>query len=203
MIKELNDQDVLKEIALKNYQEFDKLYRSHYKRLFLISFKYTNHQEVSEEVVHDVFMKIWEQSANLIITQSLGAYLSKAVVNTSLNAIKKIKRSKELAEYYQTDDFYDADANHLTDDAADTERKLILLEESIEKLPPQCKKIILMSKYHKLKQQEIADQLNISIKTVKNHLTYAYKKLREMSGKEMLMIFVFIYIGLLTLNCVI
>ncbi|MBU0697184.1 MAG: RNA polymerase sigma-70 factor [Bacteroidetes bacterium] len=198
MIKEFNDQEVLKEIASKNYREFDKLYRTHYKRLFVISFKYTHHQEVSEEVVHDVFMKIWDQSSTLIINQSLSAYLSKAVVNTSLNALKKIKRSKELAENYQADDiiFTDEDA----DDTYFIERKLILLEESIEKLPPQCKKILFMSKYHKLKQQEIAAQLNISIKTVKNHLTYAYKKLREMgSSKEMLIIIMIVYIGLLSL----
>lgn len=201
-MKELNDQEVLKEIALKNYHEFDKLYRSQYKKLFMASFKYTRNQEVSEEVVHDVFMKIWSQASTLIINQSLRAYLAKAVVNTSLNALKKTKKLREQLDDYQADDFVYADDEQIANDASATEIKLILLEESIEKLPPQCKKILFMSKYHKLKQQDIADQLNISIKTVKNHLTYAYKKLREMDGKERLMIIVILYIGLLSLKFV-
>lgn len=85
-----NDNDILSKIALKDTAEFDKLYRSQYKKLFLLSFKYTRNQEVSEEAVHDVFIKIWNQSSKLNINQSLNAYLAKATINTSLHLMVKL-----------------------------------------------------------------------------------------------------------------
>lgn len=199
----LNDKDILRRISLKEDEAFENLYREHYKKLFLISFSYTKNQETSEEVVHDVFLKIWNQSSTLNITQSLNAYLAKAVINTSLNAIKKNKRLKEQLDDYNTDDFFSAIAEDVSEHAEETEKALLVLERAIEMLPPQCKKILQMSKFEKLKQQEIAETLNISIKTVKNHLTYAYKKLKEVVGTELMTVALFIfYIGLLDLKFV-
>lgn len=198
-----NDNAILNKIALKDTAEFDKLYRGQYKKLFLLSLKYTRSQEISEEAVHDVFIKIWNQSSTLNINQSLNAYLARATINTSLNALKKQKNRKEKAEDFNTDPFFTAIAENVNQEAEDTELRMILLEEAIAKLPDQCKKILLMSKFQKLKQQQIADELNISIKTVKNHLTYAYKKLKEGLRLRLLMItIVFFYIGLLVFKLV-
>ncbi len=187
---ELSDQEILNEIALKNRKAFDGLYQSQYKKLFMLSFKYTQDQEVSEEVVHDVFIKVWKQSSSLKIVHSLGSYLSKAVINTSLNAIKKIKALNEHHDKYK-DEFFNKFDNP-DDEATVIESKLIALENAIQNLPPQCKRILLMSKYEKQKQQEIAMQLNISVKTVKNHLTYAYKKLKEVLGNGIVILLIFV-----------
>ena len=193
-----NDNEILLKISCKDSAVFDRLYRDQYKKLFLLSFSYTHNQEVSEEVVHDVFIKIWNQSSTLIINQSLNGYLVKATINTSLNAIKKNKRLNEQIDDYNADHFIAAISEVVSERAEATEIRLLLLEDSIAKLPEQCRKILLMSKFQKIKQQQIADELNISIKTVKNHLTYAYKKLKERIGIEVLMIgVIFFYIGLL------
>ncbi|MET4082633.1 RNA polymerase sigma-70 factor (family 1) [Pedobacter sp. UYP30] len=198
MIPQENDNEILRKIALRDTAEFDKLYRSQYRKLFLLSFKYTRNQEVSEEAVHDVFIKIWNQSSTLNVNQSLNAYLARATINTSLNALKKQKNRREKAEDFNTDPFFTAIAESVSEEAEDSELRMILLEQAISKLPKQCKKILLMSKFQKLKQQQIADELNISIKTVKNHLTYAYKKLKDQLGLKLLLItLVFFYIGLL------
>lgn len=186
------DNDILIKIALKDTVEFDRLYRSQYRKLFLLSLKYTRNQEISEEAVHDVFIKIWNQSSKLSINQSLNAYLAKAIINTSLNALKKQKNRTERAEDFNTDPFFGAIAESVNEEAEETELRMILLEQAIAKLPTQCQKILLMSKFQNLKQQQIADDLNISIKTVKNHLTYAYKKLKDSFGpKLILLLFIF------------
>lgn len=176
-ISELSDQEILHEIAQENQKIFDELYRNQYKKLFMLSFKYTRDQEIAEEIVHDIFIKIWNQASNIIITQSLGGYLSRAVVNSSINALKKTKTINDYQEKYNVERSLDFEEEQ--EEASNLEQKLIQLEKAIEELPTQCKKVLLMSKFQKLKQQEIADELNISIKTVKNHLTYAYKKLKE------------------------
>ncbi|MBD3749770.1 MAG: RNA polymerase sigma-70 factor [Sphingobacteriales bacterium] len=187
----LSDQQILNEIALGNQKVFDELYQKHYKNLFMLSFKYTRDQEITEEVVHDVFIKIWNQASSIIITQSLAGYLARAVVNTSINVIRKNKLINEHQEKYEVELFTDFEENQ--DEAMGLEQKLIQLEMAIEKLPSQCKKVLLMSKFQKLKQQEIADELDISIKTVKNHLTYAYKKLKENINGHLSMIILLIF----------
>ncbi len=73
---------------------------------------------------------------------------------------------------------------HQSDEALVLEQQLQQLEMALDQLPPQCKKVMMMSKFDKFKQQEIADRLNISIKTVKNHLTQGYEKIRVMLSKE-------------------
>ena len=192
------DNEILSKIALKDSSVFDQLYRSQYRKLFLLSFKYTRNHQVAEEVVHDVFIKIWNRSTALNITQSLNAYLARATVNKSLNVLKKEGRQRKHEEEFDTGQFIAAIAEGVSEEAENAELRLILLEQAIAKLPNQCRNILLMSKFQKLKQQQIADELNISIKTVKNHLTYAYKKLKDGLGLKLLLIaLVFFYIGLL------
>lgn len=187
------DNEILQELSKKNQVVFDALYKEYYKKLFVLSFKYLRNQELAEEVVHDVFLKIWKQADSLQITQSLSSYLSKAVVNTSLNMLKSQKR--ELENYTR----YEVEFPNETDDneAEVLEKNLLKIEQAISQLPVQCKKVLLMSKYEKLKQQEIADRLNISIKTVKNHLTYAFKKIRETIGENGIIIMLLIFIELI------
>lgn len=180
-IRMITDNKILEELSGKNKAVFDALYKEYYKKLFILSFRYTRNQELAEEVVHDVFLKIWNRSDNLKINQSLSSYLSKAVVNTSLNVLSSQKR--ESANFSR----YEIELSQNTDDyneAEILEKKLLMIEQAMDRLPEQCKKILLMSKFEKLKQQEIADKLNISIKTVKNHLTYAFKKIRETIGEN-------------------
>ncbi|MDP2414272.1 MAG: RNA polymerase sigma-70 factor [Daejeonella sp.] len=188
----LTDNEILQAISSKNQAAFDKLYINYYKKLYIISFKYTRNQELAEEVVHDVFIKIWNHSGNLNITQSLSSYLSKAVINTSLNVLKSQKGLFENQGRYEREMI-----NEIEEEAETLEERLINIERAIQLLPPQCQKVLLMSKYEKRKQQEIADQLNISIKTVKNHLTYAYKKIKEIVGNGGILILILIFIQFL------
>lgn len=188
------DNEILQELSKKNQAVFDALYKEYYKKLFVLSFKYIRNQELAEEVVHDVFLKIWNQSDSLQITQSLSSYLSKAVVNTSLTMLKSQKRELENYTRYEVEFSNDTDDH---DEAELLEKKLLKIEQAISQLPVQCKKVFLMSKYEKLKQQEISGRLNISIKTVKNHLTYAFKKIRETIGENRIIIMALIFIQLM------
>ncbi|MDB5119640.1 MAG: polymerase subunit sigma [Sphingobacteriales bacterium] len=179
-----DDLEVLRGIREKNKDVFEALYKRHYKKLYLLAFRYTRNRESSEEIVQDVFIKIWDRAGSLTITQSLDNYLYRAVINTSLNFIK---RQKSLMNHQETYTLNFAEAE-ITEDDQKLEKQIICLEKALEILPPQCKKVMMMSRFEKMKQQDIADQLNISIKTVKNHLTYGFKKLRDSLSAESLFI---------------
>lgn len=154
---------------------FEKFYKHYYKKLYITAYRYTREHEQSEEIVHDLFLKIWAKGPQLKIT-SLDSYLYRSVINSSLNFIKKQKRSAEKHENFIVG-FEETET--LSDDQEKLEDRLKLIEKALCQLPPQCKKVMIMSKYDKYKQQDIADSLDISIKTVKNHITYGYKKIRE------------------------
>jgi len=189
------DKGNLQEIHLKDDGVFESKYKLYYKKLYMVAYSYTKSQEYSEEIVHDVFLKIWDQEGALLITQSLASYLHRAVVNTSLNIIKREQKQMIKNENFAADfeELYTDENNH----SEQLETQLIKLEKALELLPPQCKKVMMMSKFDKRKQQDIADTLNISIKTVKNHLTYGFKKIRLILAEQELTIVLLAFFSLL------
>lgn len=178
-------------ILNKSQEAFEVFYKKYYRRMYILAFKYLGDPSIAEEITNDVFLKIWENSARLSITQSMSAYLSKAIVNASLSYIQKNKLETERKKEYQ----------HVLergledeDQAEKLEMYLLQLEKALEGLPPQCKRVILMSKFDKLKQQQIADELQISLKTVKNHISIAYEKIRLYFDNNGIAILIFIII---------
>ncbi|PUV23696.1 MULTISPECIES: RNA polymerase sigma-70 factor [Sphingobacterium] len=196
-----NDVDLLKKIVHKDRDAFETIYKAYFRKLYTLSFRYLRDEAIAEELTNDVFMMLWENAGKLAINQSLGAYLSRSVINLSLTHLKKNQRLKDHNQNYLKD-LNPADDSDQTDHATLYESKLLMIESILKELPPQCRKIVLMSKYDKMKQQEIADQLGISIKTVKNHLTIAYDKIRVALAKReayvlFLIGFLFFSLGLL------
>ncbi len=168
-----------KSIQQKDIRAFENFYKEQYKCFFLAAVKYLNDTGLSQEVVNDVFLKIWEDAGKLTIEGSLKSYVYRAVINRSINVLNKQKRElqqlKELSN--MQDEVYELrqiEENELK----------ITLYKAIEQLPDQCKRVFCMSRFDQMKQQEIADQLGISIKTVKNHITRALKQLQDIPGNH-------------------
>ena len=168
---------VWQQIQQKNIKAFESYYKKHYKAFFLASYNYVKSPTVAQEIVNDVFLKIWEDAEKISIKSSLKSYIYRAIINRSINALNKQKREfqnqKELA-HFQTESY---ELRQM-----ETNELKVQLYKTIEALPEQCKRIFQMSRMGGLKQQEIADKLGISIKTVKNHITHALKQLRKARG---------------------
>ena len=167
---------LIKALDLQDKKVFEMIYKEHYEQLFSIAYRYVGRQETAEEIVHDVFITIWNKAGQLKIKYSVKAYLIKAIINTSLNYIKKEKlnTAKEMKYMAEQQEFAGDET------LKDTEEALLIgLEQALQLLPEKCKHVMYLSRFGKLKQDEIAAQMNISIKTVKNHLTYGFQKLRE------------------------
>lgn len=166
-----------RQIQQKDIRVFENYYKEHYKKFFLVSYKYVKRTALAQEVVNDVFVKIWEDAEKITIESSLKSYIYRSVINRSINALNKEKKElqnqRELAHLpEETYEIREIETNELK----------VKLYKAIDALPEQCKRVFLMSRFDNMKQQEIADKLGISIKTVKNHITHALKQLRNSTG---------------------
>lgn len=157
-----------------NTEVFTNFYTQFFKKLLIESEKYVKDIHAAEEIVQDVFLKIWEKSEDLIHIKSVKSYLYRAVINSSINFIN---RQRNLEHHHQkiVSEFTEEQVEEL-----DEENELIvLLFDEIEKLPPKCREIFKLNRFERLKYKEIALKFDISEKTVENHIANALKLLRE------------------------
>lgn len=138
--------------------------------------RYVEDSALAEEVVQDVFLSFWEKRMTLEITGSIEAYLFRAVRNTCLNHIKhaKVKHRFAMAQIPSLSE----EEGRVTDKVVELELQE-KIDECVDQLPPERKKIFKLSREEGLKYKEIASQLGLSIKTVEAQMGKALKFLRE------------------------
>lgn len=179
----INEEDAafVEAIVQRDKRQFEILYKKYYQQLFALAYRYVKQQEVAEEIVHDVFITIWNKGEQLNIQYTIKSYLFRSIVNTSLNYLKKEKMNTEKKMVYMS-----AQNSLVADESGDESEQVLLigLEEALSMLPAKCKEVMYLSRFGKMKQAEIAAQLDISVKTVKNHLTYGFHKIREHLNKR-------------------
>lgn len=172
-----NEEKIWRAIQKRDGLAFEDYYKEHYKLFLLAACNYLRDPGLAQQVVNDVFLRLWEDAERITIQSSLRSYIYRSVVNGSLNELDKEKRERQHQSELgrrpeQTSEIRGMEENELK----------IRLYRAIDQLPEQCRKVFTMSRFEELKQQEIADRLNISIKTVKNHITRALKELHQVLG---------------------
>jgi RNA polymerase sigma-70 factor, ECF subfamily len=144
---------IWKQIQKKDNKAFESYYKMHYKSFFVMACRYLKNTAQAEEIVNDVFMKIWEDGSKISIDSSLKSYIYRAIINRSLNEIQKNKKDLNLViELYNTQE-----ESYELREIEENELKIKLFD-AIELLPEQCKKVFQLSRFEELKQQEIADR---------------------------------------------
>ncbi|KQN38205.1 RNA polymerase subunit sigma-24 [Pedobacter sp. Leaf41] len=165
--------DLITIIEQGNTATFTHFYTVYFQKLLLASDSYVNDISIAEELVQDIFLKIWENPQALNEVQSIKSYLYRTVINSSINYLN---RQKNIEQHHLKL------ASTITDqylmDLDEESEMILMLRNEIEKLPAQCKKVFILSRFESLKYREIAIQLNISEKTVENHIGNALKLLR-------------------------
>ena len=170
---------------------FEMLFHRYYGNLCLFATKILNNDKAAEEVVQNFFVKLWEKKEQINIDTSLQNYLFRSVKNHCLNHIKHnvIKENYIKLKEKEIELETDYDAHFLEVDLAKK------IEESIHSLPEKRREIFQLSRKEGLKYREIAEKLNISIKTVEAQMGLAIKGLREKlkDYKSFLMLFCAFY----------
>ena len=160
----------------KDWQlQFEEVFKAHFKSLHAYAYTIVKDDIMAEEMVQNVFYKLWEKKGQIEVTQSVTAYLYRSVYNESLNYLKHLKVREAHQTYikHQAADHNNA-AEHIK--LKDLKQNL---DRALSELPEQCRTVFQMSRFEELKYQEIADRLGISIKTVENHMGKALRLLRE------------------------
>ena len=157
---------------------FEEMYNVYYPVLYNYAVSITKIQTIAEDAVSEVFMKFWEERSGISIKTSLKSYLFKSVYHQCLNKLKHIQVQDKYRDFF---------LHHLSIDGGETDYPLAsvieneistIVQKTIDRLPEQCQKIFTMSRMNDMKNEEIAQELGISINTVRTQIHRALKKLR-------------------------
>lgn len=154
---------------------FEELYRQYFVRLFRFCYSIVHQKESAEEIVNDVFLKLWEKRDNPPAMGNPGLYLYVSVKNRSLNYLRDntglatIEISERCDPYIR----FDTNPETLLLGAETLQR----VKTAINQLPPRCKLIFSLIKEDGLKYKEVARLLELSLKTVEAQLAIALRKI--------------------------
>jgi len=155
---------------------FELLFKRYHKVLCSHAARFVYSEAVAQDIVSEVFCKLWKSGAYKNITSSYRFYLFRSVRNEAYNYIRLEFRPMEQLEAAATQV---TSNGQLPDMITQYEEVLNHVERLVQNLPPQCRKVFLMSRFEEKKYQEIADELGISIKTVEVHISRALLSLRH------------------------
>ncbi len=155
---------------------FEQIFKKYYNDLARFCFTLVRDETVAEEITQEVYIYLWEKKEVIEISSSLKSYLFSAVKNKSINYIKY-----ELPKQRVLIDISDSllVEGVFFHEKSDTIRLKKKIQVAINQLPEKCKQIFLLSRYGGMTYKEIAEDLDLSVKTVENQMSIALKKLRD------------------------
>jgi len=166
------DQNIIKKL---DEASFEVLFKSHFKGLCWFAVKYVKDLDTAKEIVQDAFINLWEKRESIDLSKPVKSYLSTIIYNRSLNYLRDNKKfNKDILSfenispdegYQQTDRLVEAEISNK-------------INIAIEELPEKCREIFKLSRFENLKYQEIADKLQISVKTVEAQMSKALQHMR-------------------------
>jgi len=176
-------------LAVGDITAFEMLFRTYYQPLCNYAYSFLQDREDAEEIVQSTFLLVWEKRETLAIRTSVKPYLYAMVRNACLNVIKheKIRQKYAGEEVALADRSHDSVTNTVVSNELEYK-----IKEAMEELPEQCRMVFKLSRFEELKYSEIAEQLNISVKTVENHMGKALKIMREQLKDYLPLIIVFL-----------
>jgi RNA polymerase sigma-70 factor (ECF subfamily) len=174
------DSEIIRRIRQGDIRQFETLFRSSYVSLVKYAGTLIKDKDTAEEIVQDLFFRIWQEREKLKIESSLNGYLFRAVHNRCLHHIEHLKvverHAREMAYSPATESENPADIIHYKELQAK-------IAEILEKLPERCGTIFCMNRFEGLKYSEIAEKLSVSVKTVEANMGKALKEFRKALGE--------------------
>jgi len=172
------EDELLRQLSSGSENAFREIFERYRGKLYHYILKITGSEAAAEDAVHDVFLKLWEAREKLPQIQHFSSYLFRMARNHAINGFRRMSRETlMLAELRH-------DTMSITPDIDPVTQKEIResIRKAVAKLTPRQQKIFLLSREHGLKHEAIAEQLGISVNTVKVHMTEALRFLREEIG---------------------
>lgn len=175
----LNDIEFISSLKGGDTKAYKFLVSSYHQKLCVYANSLTNDSDLAEDIVQNVFMSIWKNRNKLKEEFVVKSYLYRSVYNEFIDQYRKKKKVLTLEKKH-----IDALTYIVEEDGESLERLIHVVKKEIENLPPKCRQTFLLSKKEGLTNIEIAEYLNVSIKSVEAHITKAFKILRKSIGNK-------------------
>ena len=176
MVQLSEDRLLVRQFKQGDQHAYKMLYQQYAPRLLAFSKKYLQSTEDAEEIVQEVFIRIWEKRDNVDENQSFSSYIFQAAKNRIFNGFRKMVNAQAYLDFVLYSN--PTSINH-TEQEVEYREVEAKAKEAVAGMPPKRREIFLLSREQGLKNREIAEKLNISIKTVENQMGQALKYLKN------------------------
>ena len=157
-------------------KEFEALFKKHFKGLSFFALEYVKDHDQAREIVQEAFAALWERRGTIRPGWSPGSYMATSVKNRCLNHLRDNKKfDHSILEF----EGLDRQEDFRADDPLVSGELQVKIEHAIASLPEKCREIFILNRYEHKKYNRIAEELNISVKTVEAQMTKALKVMRE------------------------
>lgn len=175
----LSDAELARRMRLGDERALEVIFRTYYPGLVGFVRRYVKTTEIAEELVQDLFLKIWSRRGSLGAIDSVKTYLFRAARNTALNHLRRRKLEHEWVEKEQGEVSEEQGMEGSGDETVEESELAAAVRAAVDRLPPRCREVFMLSRDGGLTYAEIAKSLGISIKTVETQMGRALKALRE------------------------
>lgn len=173
----LSDAELARRMRLGDEKALEAIFRAHYPGLVAFVRRYVKSTEIAEELVQDLFLKLWARRGSLGAIDSVKTYLFRAARNTALNHLRRRKLEHEWLE--KEGGALSEEQGQEGDEPVTESELATAVRVAVDRLPPRCREVFMLSRDGGLTYGEIAKSLGISIKTVETQMGRALKALRE------------------------
>lgn len=182
------DQQILEHLAKNDVQAFDFLYNKYFSKLYGAVYKRLQNRELTEEVIQELFISLWERRGVLTISTTIETYLFSSVKYLVIAQYKK----NNLFEKYSNSLNPEVNDTNFTEQVIAFDELNAAYQNSLKLLPERCREIFLLKRTG-LSQREISEKMDISEKTVENQMTKALKILREALSDYTVLVVLWLY----------
>lgn len=176
-------QEIVQQVAAGNQLAFRQLYHGFHKRLFHFAFSLVKTKENAEEIVEDVFIKLWNQRQSIGQINNLKVYLYTATKNTALNYLSK-KARESIVQPFDDIDITLAQTDLSPEEILITAELSQHIRTAVESLPPRCKMIFKLIREDGLRYKEVSEILNIAVNTIDAQMAIAVRRIAEAIRKD-------------------
>jgi len=170
----------------ERYHKFRLVFEEYYNTLCNYAYAFIRDKDTCEDIVQEIFLRIWEKKRDIVLSVSIRYYLFTAVRNNCLTYLKLEKKAARVS--VENEDLL-VEIPELEKDPDQASDYLSQVTKAIALLPPKCKDVFLMSRFNNYSYKEIAEILGISVKTVENQIGKALKILRDFVKQHKLFVF--------------
>jgi len=182
------EKEIVEDVKEGKASAFDKLYKAYCSRLYFFAFSILKSKEDAEEVVQNTFFKIWEKRKTIDSNYAFKSFLFAIAYNIIVDLLRERLKERKYKEVILDR----ATSNYNLEEAIEFGDLLVQVQKIVTELPPRKNEIYQLSRVDHLSYSEIAEKLNISVKTVENSLNFSMNFIKRRLGNDSLIILLYV-----------